>query len=242
MPGYVIADVTVTDPETYAGYRALTPGSIAAFGGRFLVRGGEHEVIAGGWAPGRLVLLEFDSLARAAAWYDSPAYVEARAIRQSASTGNMVMVDGDGAAKGAGSVYAIVRHGADGAGLALSQAGRVLVSGRAPEIKEVRGPARGSRCSNSMTVRRRRRGAKRRRSGRQGTRRCWSRVLDPSYAGAPTMPRSCSAPMAPSPRPSTSARISSVCSPRRGPGLTASRGAAAKSSGEPGVSRAPIPC
>ena len=47
MPGFVIADVTVTDPETYADYRALTPGSIAAFDGRFLVRGGEHEVIAG---------------------------------------------------------------------------------------------------------------------------------------------------------------------------------------------------
>ena len=55
MPGYVIADVTVTDPETYADYRALTPGSIAAFDGRFLVRGGEHEVIAGGWQPGRFV-------------------------------------------------------------------------------------------------------------------------------------------------------------------------------------------
>ena len=37
MSGYVIADVTVTDPETYADYRALTPGSIAAFDGRFLV-------------------------------------------------------------------------------------------------------------------------------------------------------------------------------------------------------------
>ena len=102
MPGYVIADVTVTDPETYADYRALTPGSIAAFEGRFLVRGGEHEVIAGGWQPGRLVLLEFDSPARAAAWYDSPAYVEARAIRQRASTGHMVHLEGDGAAQGGG--------------------------------------------------------------------------------------------------------------------------------------------
>lgn len=145
MPGYVIADVTVTDPETYAGYRALTPGTIAAFDGRFLVRGGEHEVIAGGWQPGRLVLLEFDSLARAAAWYDSPAYTDARAIRQSASTGTVVMVDGDGAAQGARGVYAIVRHGADGAGFAPSRAGRVLVSGRAPEIKE--GAWTGARLS-----------------------------------------------------------------------------------------------
>ena len=45
MPGYVIADVTMTDPETYADYRALTPGSIAAYDGRFLVRGGDHEVM-----------------------------------------------------------------------------------------------------------------------------------------------------------------------------------------------------
>ena len=145
MPGYVVADVTVTDPETYADYRALTPGSIAAFDGRFLVRGGEHEVISGGWTPGRLVLLEFDSLARAAAWYDSPAYVEARAIRQSASTGSMVMVAGDGAAKGEGCVYAIVRHGSDGSGLGLPQIGRVLVSARSPEIKE--GTWSGARLS-----------------------------------------------------------------------------------------------
>ena len=145
MPGYVVADVTVTDPETYADYRALTPGSIAAFDGRFLVRGGEHEVIAGGWTPGRLVLLEFDSLARAAAWYDSPAYVEARAIRQSASTGSLVMMAGDGAAKGEGCVYAIVRHGSDGSGLALSTGGRALVSARAPAVKE--GAWSGARLS-----------------------------------------------------------------------------------------------
>ena len=145
MPGYVIADVTVTDPETYADYRALTPGSIAAFDGRFLVRGGDHEVIVGGWAPGRLVLLEFDSPARAAAWYDSPAYVEARAIRQRASTGSMVMVEGDVAAKGDGRVYAIVRHGDDGSGLVRSRGGRILVSARAPEVKE--GAWSGARVS-----------------------------------------------------------------------------------------------
>ena len=145
MPGYVIADVTVTDPETYAGYRKLTPGTIAAFDGRFLVRGGAHEAIAGAWAPGRLVLLAFDSQARARAWYDSPAYVEARAIRQSASTGTLVLVDGDGVAQGGGSVYAIVRHGNDGSGPDPSQGGRILVSARAPEVRE--GDWSGARVS-----------------------------------------------------------------------------------------------
>ena len=140
MPGYVIADVTVTDPETYAGYRALTPGTIAAFGGRFLVRGGDHEVIEGPWVPGRLVLLEFDSPARAADWYDSPAYAEARAIRQRASTGSLVMVEGSGRVDLIGGTYLIVRHAADGSGPALAGAvadgGRALAVARAPEIKE----------------------------------------------------------------------------------------------------------
>ena len=138
MPGYVIADVTVTDPETYADYRALTPGSIAAFDGRFLVRGGEHEVIAGGWQPGRLVLLEFDSLARAEAWYDSPAYVEARAIRQRASTGTVVMVEGDKPAKGKGEAYVIARHGAVDPGLRAVDVhgGRVLACSGVTRNKE----------------------------------------------------------------------------------------------------------
>jgi len=139
MPGYVIADVTVTDPETYADYRALTPASIAAFDGRFLVRGGAHEVIAGGWQPGRLVLLEFESPARAAAWYESPAYVEARAIRQRASTGHMVHLEGDGAAQGGGH-YMILRGATEGSGVDLAGVaacgGRLLSSGRAPAVKE----------------------------------------------------------------------------------------------------------
>ena len=138
MPGYAIADVTVTDPETYAGYRKLTPGTIEAFGGRFLVRGGAHEVIAGAWAPGRLVLLAFDSPARAAAWYDSPAYTEARAIRQRASTGTLVLLDGDGEAQAAGATYADrpPRGRRRRSGCAAAHGGHVLVSARAPEVKE----------------------------------------------------------------------------------------------------------
>ena len=149
MPGYVIADVTVTNPETYADYRALTPGSIAAFDGRFLVRGGGHEVIAGGWQPGRLVLLEFESPARAAAWYDSPAYVEARAIRQRASTGHMVHLEGDGPAQGGG--HYLILRGASGESdidtrSVAAHGGRVLSRGRAPTIKE------GSWPDGRMTV------------------------------------------------------------------------------------------
>lgn len=142
MPGYVIADVTVTDEETYAGYRALTPATIDAFGGRFLVRGGACEAIEGAWAPGRLVLIGFASAARAAAWYDSPAYTKARAIRQRASTGSLILVGG--VARGAGGACLIARSGARDAaddteaeppGVA-AHGGRVLVRDGVPEVRE----------------------------------------------------------------------------------------------------------
>ncbi|MGH8596082.1 MAG: DUF1330 domain-containing protein, partial [Gammaproteobacteria bacterium] len=49
MAAYIIADVKVSDPEKYKGYMALTPGAIAAAGGKFIVRGGQHETLEGQW-------------------------------------------------------------------------------------------------------------------------------------------------------------------------------------------------
>jgi uncharacterized protein (DUF1330 family) len=94
MAGYIIADIEITDPEEYARYRALVPATLAPFGGRFLVRGGAHETLEGAWRPGRLVVLAFDSVERARAWYESETYAEARALRQRASTGSVLIVEG----------------------------------------------------------------------------------------------------------------------------------------------------
>ncbi len=95
MTAYVIADVKVTDPEKYKEYTALSPGAIAAAGGRFLVRGGAHEVLEGGWTPNRMVMVEFPDVAAARAFYDSAQYREARAKRAGATEFfNMVVVQG----------------------------------------------------------------------------------------------------------------------------------------------------
>jgi len=91
---YVIVDVTVTDPEVYEGYRALSTSSVAQYGGRWVVRGGDVEVLEGSWDPGRVVVIEFDDVAAARRWYDSPEYAEAREIRQRASTGSLLVVSG----------------------------------------------------------------------------------------------------------------------------------------------------
>ena len=94
MPAYVIADVDVTDAETYREYTALVPASLEPFGGRFLVRGPEVERLEGDWEPHRLVVIEFPSLEQAHAWYSSPRYEEAKAIRLRASRGSLLLVDG----------------------------------------------------------------------------------------------------------------------------------------------------
>jgi uncharacterized protein (DUF1330 family) len=94
MAAYVIVDVKIEDPEVYAEYRRLTPGSIAAYGGRFVVRGGSLETLEGDWSPERIVVLEFDSVARAKAWWSSAEYGPAKALRQKSATTRMIVVEG----------------------------------------------------------------------------------------------------------------------------------------------------
>ncbi len=95
MAAYVIADVKVSNPEQYKQYMALSPGAIAAAGGRFIVRGGPHETLEGQWRPNRLVIIEFPDLPKAKAFYDSQLYREARDARAGATEFfNMVVVEG----------------------------------------------------------------------------------------------------------------------------------------------------
>jgi uncharacterized protein (DUF1330 family) len=95
MKAYVITDVKVSDPEKYKGYSALTPAAIAASGGTVLVRGGHAEPLEGVWQPARVVVVEFESLAAAKAFYNSALYSEARAKRAGATERfNMIVVEG----------------------------------------------------------------------------------------------------------------------------------------------------
>jgi uncharacterized protein (DUF1330 family) len=94
MPAYVLGDITVTDPDRYRDYTAHTESTLTPFGGRFIVRGGAHEVLEGGWEPGRLVVIEFPDADAARGWYASEAYREILPIRQEASTGSLLVVEG----------------------------------------------------------------------------------------------------------------------------------------------------
>jgi len=94
MAGYIIVDVNITDPVEYEDYKKLTPGSIAAFNGKFIVRGGQTEILEGDWQPGRIVVLEFPTLAIAKEWWASDEYGIAKLIRQRAATTKMIAVEG----------------------------------------------------------------------------------------------------------------------------------------------------
>ena len=93
MSAYVIAEVEVANPAEYADYVTLANASVLRHGGRFVVRGGPSDVFEGDWA-GRLVVLEFESLEAARAWYDSDDYQACLPIRLRSSKGRLIAVEG----------------------------------------------------------------------------------------------------------------------------------------------------
>jgi uncharacterized protein (DUF1330 family) len=91
MPAYLIADEDIQDPEAFDEYKRLVLPVIEAFGGRFLSRGAEVEIIeAGDWTPGRMVIIEFPDLDQLRAWYDSPEFAPIRSIRRAAVRSTLV--------------------------------------------------------------------------------------------------------------------------------------------------------
>ena len=93
MSAYVIADITVNDPERYEEYKKLAPPAIATYGGKYLARGGKSEKLEGNWEPDRVVILEFESIEKAKEWIDSPEYSEARALRYKTALSDMIVVE-----------------------------------------------------------------------------------------------------------------------------------------------------
>ena len=72
----------------------MVPASLAAYGGKFVVRGGACATLEGAWQPPRIVVLEFPSVARAKEWWASDAYRDAKALRQRAARSQMIVVEG----------------------------------------------------------------------------------------------------------------------------------------------------
>ncbi|MFL5613621.1 MAG: DUF1330 domain-containing protein [Gemmatimonadaceae bacterium] len=94
MTAYLVVDIEIHDLQRYETYKRMAPPSIALYGGRYLTRGGETEVLEGDWTPKRFVILEFPTMDQARAWWSSPEYSEAKALRQAIATTRMVLTEG----------------------------------------------------------------------------------------------------------------------------------------------------
>lgn len=94
MAAYLIAEHLITYAERFEQYRSKVAPMIERFGGRYLTRGGSHEVLDGKWNPTRAVIIEFPDMARLKAWYNSPEYKPLIAIRQGAGTDVLLAIDG----------------------------------------------------------------------------------------------------------------------------------------------------
>lgn len=94
MPAYLIYDVEIHDPEPYGAFMQQVKPLVEKMGGRYLARGGAHEVLEGDWSPTRIVLFEFPDMESARALFNSEDYAPLKALRQSCSTGHVVIVEG----------------------------------------------------------------------------------------------------------------------------------------------------
>jgi uncharacterized protein (DUF1330 family) len=94
MAAYIIVRMHVTDMEQYQEYAKVTPGVVAQYGGRFIVRGGATVTLEGPEEKDRIVVLEFPSLDQAKVFYGSEEYAAAAKLREGAASAQFVAVEG----------------------------------------------------------------------------------------------------------------------------------------------------
>ena len=94
MAAYLVVDIEVTNPAQFEEYKKLAPAAIAKYGGRYLIRGGAYEAIEGDWKPQRITVVEFESMEKAHAFYNSPEYQVAIKARLGAADMKMLLVQG----------------------------------------------------------------------------------------------------------------------------------------------------
>jgi len=94
MVAYVINEIVVTEPERFQTYADQVPAILAAYGGEYVVRGGDPVQVDGPEPPHKLVVLRFASREAARAWRNSPEYLAILPIREATSTSRVYLVDG----------------------------------------------------------------------------------------------------------------------------------------------------
>ncbi|HLH95959.1 MAG TPA: DUF1330 domain-containing protein [Xanthobacteraceae bacterium] len=95
-PGYVVAEVEVNDNDTFQKYASQVPGTLAPFGGKYVIRAGKVTPLPGEGDPpkGRFIVIGFDSVEKAKAWEDSPAYEAIKPLRHASAKSRVFIIEG----------------------------------------------------------------------------------------------------------------------------------------------------
>ena len=94
MSAYLIAEITIHNPDEYEQYKTMVQPTLEQYGGRYLARGGNVEILEGMREPRRSVLIKFPDAGSARAWWSSEEYAEAKRIRQAAADTDMLLLEG----------------------------------------------------------------------------------------------------------------------------------------------------
>jgi uncharacterized protein (DUF1330 family) len=93
-PGYVVAEVEVNDAAAFQKYAAAVPGTLAPFNARYVIRAGKITPVEGDAPKQRFIVIAFDSVEKALAWEDSPAYEAIKPIRHASAKSRIFIAEG----------------------------------------------------------------------------------------------------------------------------------------------------
>ena len=94
-PAYILLDTKINDPIAFEDYKAAAKPIVEKFGGRYLTRGGNMDIVQKDlWAPVRIVLIQFPSMTAAHDFLDSPEYSPVKDIRLANSNTTLVVLEG----------------------------------------------------------------------------------------------------------------------------------------------------
>ncbi|MBL6856479.1 MAG: DUF1330 domain-containing protein [Rhodobacteraceae bacterium] len=92
---YVLVDTKISNSENYEIYKSKAKPIAEKFGGKYLTRGGDMDIVQNDlWSPTRLVLVEFPSIANARAFHDSNDYADIKKIRLENAESTLVILEG----------------------------------------------------------------------------------------------------------------------------------------------------
>lgn len=94
MPVYMVIEIEVHDPQTYAEYMDRVPETVAKYGGRYVVRGGQVIPLTGDWTPQRIIIVEFPTFEQMWTWNSSPEYQELAPLRIRSTTTRAIALEG----------------------------------------------------------------------------------------------------------------------------------------------------